>query len=104
MIYHVMNKDWADSFFVSRFDKSKSATELSTQAQREEQRAKGTRISISAEMASNTITLEELKKHKDGKSCWVAIHDKVYDVTKFLEEVSPVLTCTRANFPVILSS
>ena len=39
-------------------------------------------------MASDTITLEELKKHKDGKSCWVAIHDKVYDVTKFLEEVS----------------
>ncbi len=40
-------------------------------------------------MASETsITREELKKHKDGKSCWVAIHDKVYDVTKFLEEVS----------------
>lgn len=37
---------------------------------------------------TKTITLEELKKHKDGKSLWLAIHDKVYDVTKFLEEVS----------------
>ncbi|CAD5117855.1 DgyrCDS6600 [Dimorphilus gyrociliatus] len=32
------------------------------------------------------ITLAELEKHKDGKSCWMAIHNKVYDVTKFLEE------------------
>ena len=45
-------------------------------------------------MASDTITLEELKKHKDGKSCWVAIHDKVYDVTKFLEEVSLFVPCS----------
>jgi len=37
-------------------------------------------------MASKTITLEELKQHKDAKSCWIAIHDKVYDVTKFLDE------------------
>jgi cytochrome b involved in lipid metabolism len=35
---------------------------------------------------ARTITKEELKKHKDGKSCWIAIHDKVYDVTRFLEE------------------
>jgi len=32
------------------------------------------------------VTLEELKSHKDSKSLWIAIHDSVYDVTKFLEE------------------
>ncbi len=44
---------------------------------------------FSVKMALKTVTLEELKQHKDGKSCWVSIHDKVYDVTKFLEEVRP---------------
>ena len=39
-------------------------------------------------MATKTITKEELQQHKDGKSCWIAVHDKVYDITKFLEEVS----------------
>lgn len=33
-------------------------------------------------------TLEEIKSHNDGRSCWLVIHDKVYDVTKFLEEVA----------------
>jgi len=32
------------------------------------------------------ITLEELKEHNTAKSCWMAIHDRVYDVTKFLDE------------------
>ena len=32
------------------------------------------------------ITKEELSQHKDGQSCWLAIHDKVYDVTRFLKE------------------
>ena len=34
------------------------------------------------------LTLEEIKKHNDGRSTWFVIHNKVYDVTKFLEEVS----------------
>ncbi|XP_057291802.1 cytochrome b5-like [Hydractinia symbiolongicarpus] len=34
----------------------------------------------------NTKTLDEVKQHNDGKSCWLVIHDKIYDVTKFLEE------------------
>lgn len=29
---------------------------------------------------------EEVKAHKDSKSTWLIIHDKVYDVTKFLDE------------------
>lgn len=32
-------------------------------------------------------TLEEIQKHKDSKSTWVILHHKVYDLTKFLEEV-----------------
>jgi len=35
---------------------------------------------------SKTITLAEVAKHKDRKSCWVVIHNKVYDITKFLDE------------------
>ncbi|XP_020370480.1 cytochrome b5 [Rhincodon typus] len=30
--------------------------------------------------------LEELKQHSSGNSTWIHIHDKIYDVTKFLEE------------------
>ena len=30
------------------------------------------------------IALEELAKHKSEGDAWVAIHDRVYDVTKFL--------------------
>ena len=41
-------------------------------------------------MAKRIVTLEELKKNNNGKSCWIAIHDKVYDITKFLEEVGMV--------------
>lgn len=40
-------------------------------------------------MSEPIITLEEVEKHKDSKSgVWLTIHGKVYDVTKFLEEVS----------------
>jgi len=31
-------------------------------------------------------SLKEVAEHKDKKSTWLVIHDKVYDVTKFLEE------------------
>jgi len=32
------------------------------------------------------FSLKEVENHTDKKSCWIVIHDKVYDVTKFLEE------------------
>ncbi|XP_063847409.1 cytochrome b5-like isoform X2 [Scylla paramamosain] len=32
------------------------------------------------------FTLEEVAKHKTPDSCWFVIHDKVYDVSKFLDE------------------
>jgi len=32
------------------------------------------------------FTIEEVKDHNNRNSNWLIIHDKVYDVTKFLEE------------------
>jgi len=32
------------------------------------------------------FALKEVETHTDKKSCWIVIHDLVYDVTKFLEE------------------
>lgn len=31
-------------------------------------------------------THEDVKKHNDNHSCWLVIHNDVYDVTKFLNE------------------
>jgi len=33
-----------------------------------------------------TITLSEVAKHTGKDSCWMVIHNKVYDVSKFLDE------------------
>lgn len=35
---------------------------------------------------TQTITLEEVKKHNTRSSVWFVIHNKVYDVTKFMDE------------------
>lgn len=35
-------------------------------------------------------TLEEITAHNTSKDTWLIIHDKVYDVSSFLEEVRPV--------------
>lgn len=37
------------------------------------------------------ITLEEVTKHNAAGSSWLVIHNKVFDVTKFLDEVSEAL-------------
>lgn len=34
--------------------------------------------------------LSEIEEQNSFKSTWIIIHNKVYDVTKFLEEVSSV--------------
>ena len=31
-------------------------------------------------------SFEEIKKHNDNQSTWIAIHNSIYDVTKFLNE------------------
>ena len=35
---------------------------------------------------SAEYTMAEVAKHNTDKDCWLAIHGKVYDVTKFLDE------------------
>ena len=40
-----------------------------------------------AAKAEETITVAQVKEHKSAKSSWIIIHNKVYDVTKFLDEV-----------------
>ncbi|KAK3603783.1 hypothetical protein CHS0354_042787 [Potamilus streckersoni] len=37
-------------------------------------------------MSGKVFDRSEVEKHKDSKSTWIVIYDKVYDVTKFLEE------------------
>lgn len=37
-------------------------------------------------MPDKTVTLKELKEHNNSRSTWFAIQNKVYDVTKFLDE------------------
>lgn len=40
-------------------------------------------------MSEKIYTLAEVSEHKDSKSgVWMVIHGNVYDVSKFLEEVS----------------
>ena len=39
-----------------------------------------------SDAATTTYRLSEVKEHNDGKSCWMVIHDKVYDITRFLDE------------------
>ena len=34
------------------------------------------------------IPWEEIKKHDNSSSLWIVVHNIIYDVTKFMEEVS----------------
>nr|CDS27756.1 cytochrome B5 [Hymenolepis microstoma] len=34
----------------------------------------------------SVFTLEEIQKHKSENDCWIVIHDKVYNVSEFLNE------------------
>jgi cytochrome b involved in lipid metabolism len=40
------------------------------------------------ETSSGGYTIEQLKEHGTRESFWMLLHDKVYDVTAFLDEVS----------------
>ena len=50
---------------------------------------------MTSEVEAKVYKLEEVKEHNKSKgedrSIWVVIHDKVYDITKFLDEV--ILFC-----------
>lgn len=41
-----------------------------------------------SDQAVKYYTLEEIQRHNHSRSTWLILHHKVYDVTKFLEEVS----------------
>lgn len=46
--------------------------------------------STTAEASSDGVkyyTLEEIRQHNASSDTWLIIHDKVYDITSFLEEV-----------------
>jgi cytochrome b involved in lipid metabolism len=41
---------------------------------------------VAAEGEKSGITMAELEQHTNKDSCWLAIHGKVYDVTKYLDD------------------
>ncbi|XP_059849092.1 cytochrome b5 [Hypanus sabinus] len=41
---------------------------------------------VDAKAEVKYYSMEEVKTHNKSKSTWLVIHDKVYDVSKFLEE------------------
>lgn len=42
------------------------------------------------------FTLEEIRVHNMSNDTWLVIHDKVYDITRFLEEVRNT-SCASVN-------
>ena len=53
-----------------------------------------------AENETKYYSLEEVADHNKGrgedKSVWMVIHDKVYDVTKFLDEVKVIVNVIKS--------
>ncbi len=43
---------------------------------------------MSGDSEEKTFSWEEVNKHNNSESLWLVVHDIVYDVTKFMEEVS----------------
>lgn len=41
------------------------------------------------------ITLDEVSNHDTFNDCWIVLYDRVYDVTKFLNEVSWNFFCFK---------
>ena len=39
-----------------------------------------------ANVQAPPLSAEEVRRHDTDKSCWIAVHGEVYDVTEFLEE------------------
>lgn len=44
------------------------------------------------------FTLEEIKVHNMSNDTWLVIYDKVYDITRFLEEVRNTLCRTIGEY------
>lgn len=52
-------------------------------------------------MAPSTkeYTLKQVAEHKAGSDVWMVIHDRVYDVTKFLDEVRQMRASLKTSNP-----
>lgn len=44
-----------------------------------------------------TYSLAEIKAHNTNKSTWIVIHNNIYDVTEFLNEVGTFTSEAEAN-------
>lgn len=56
-----------------------------------------------ASSEERTISWEEIKEHNSkSKSVWVAINNKVYDVTQFMDDVSVQCQAVRLQHSVCL--
>lgn len=52
---------------------------------------------LNSEKCRPIITLKEVAEHDSYDDCWIVLYDRVYDVTKFLNEVN-IKLCLRINF------
>ncbi len=50
---------------------------------------------MSGESEEKTFSWEEVNEHNNSESLWLVVHDVVYDLTKFMEEV-------RACYPALV--
>lgn len=46
-------------------------------------------------------SLEDVKKHNDNSSTWIVIHNNVYDVTAFLNEVSTICVLNMSDLYLV---
>lgn len=46
-------------------------------------------------------TLEEIREHNMCNDTWLIIHDKVYDITSFLEEVRKYTVTSGSNVALL---
>ena len=60
------------------------------------------KMGSSGENEAKYFSLEEVSNHNksrgEDRSIWMVIHDKVYDVTKFLDEVKVIVNVTQRIF------
>lgn len=57
-----------------------------------------TTMVLNHEKCRQTITLKEVAEHDSYGDCWIILYDRVYDVTKFLNEVNKLNgRCRRVN-------
>lgn len=56
-----------------------------------------TAMVLSHEKCRPIITLKEVAEHDSYDDCWIILYDRVYDVTKFLNEVNKYIESSSTN-------